>query len=263
MSSPDNPLSGRRILVTRPPQQGAALLELVVAAGGLVRHRPAIDFQPPEDAAAADRAVHGLATFHWLVFTSPTGVRFFLERMRNRGAGPVPATVRMAVVGPGTAAAVREAGYRPDLVPVQADAEGLAAELAVRNMPGKRVLWVRPEGARPVLGKLLELQGAQVTSAIFYRTVPHHGCKEIAAELTDGRYDGVLFTSPSTFNAILDALPPDRTERFHQVVLVAIGRITAAAMEAAGCPPQAVAEKPTAEGVAAAFKTAFGPVTLC
>ena len=37
----------------------------------------------------------------------------------------------------------------------------------------------------------------------------------------------------------------------------------AAAMEAAGCPPDAIAREPTGDGVAEAFEAAFGPAALC
>ncbi|MBD3868246.1 MAG: uroporphyrinogen-III synthase [Acidobacteria bacterium] len=263
MNVPTNPLAGRRILVTRPQERGERLLEQVAKAGGRIFHRPAIDFESPVDPSSADRAVSELSSFDWLVLTSPTGLRFFLDRLRDSGRAAVPGTVRFAVVGPGTADALQDAGYRPDLIPDIADADGLAAGLSGEPIAGKRVLWVRPETARPALGNILEEAGAEVVQAIFYRTVPHTGCPEIGADLTAGRYHGVLFTSPSTFRAVFEALPPDRIESFRKVVRVAIGRVTAGAMEAAGYPPHATAGEPTAEGVAAAFAAAFGPAPLC
>jgi uroporphyrinogen-III synthase len=124
-------------------------------------------------------------------------------------------------------------------------------------------LWVRPEVARPVLGEVLQAAGAEVVPAVFYRTVPHPGCREIAADLVDGSYDGVLFTSPSTFRAVFDAVPRDRLAGFREVTRVAIGKVTAAAMEAAGHPPDAFASEPTAGGVAQAFRAAFDSAPLC
>ncbi len=263
MSVASNLLSGRRILVTRPRERGEALLEQVAAAGGQIVHRPAIRFEAPQDPAAADRAVRELASFDWLVLTSPTGVRFFLQRLHESGAGPVPATMRMAVVGPGTANAVRQAGYRPDLVPACSDADGLAMEMVAEKIEGSKVLWVRPEEARPALRSALEAAGAEVTAAIFYRTVPDSDCHGIAADLAAGRYHGVLFTSPSTFRAVFDALRPEEIESFRQVVKVAIGKVTGDAMVQAGCPAQAMAREPTADGVAEAFEAAFRSAPLC
>jgi uroporphyrinogen-III synthase len=256
-------LSGRRILVTRPEERGEGLLERVEAAGGVIVHRPAIAFDPPQDTSVADRVVRELASFDWLVFTSPAGVKFFLQRLRESGAGPVPETVRLAVVGPGTAGAVGEAGYQPDLVPGRSDADGLAEELAGKSLEGRKVLWVRPETARPRFQSTLEAAGAQVTAAVFYRTVPHPECHLIAADLATGRYDGVLFTSPSTFRAVFDALSSNETANFRRVVKVAIGEVTASAMDAAGCPSQATAVAPTPDGVAAAFEAAFDAAALC
>ncbi len=263
MNGPASPLTGRRILVTRPQERGDALLDRAVAAGARIEHRPAIGFEPPDDPESAERAVLELEKFQWLVLTSPAGVRFFLERLRNSGAGPVPEAVRIAVVGPGTAAAVREVGYRPALIASRATSDGLAADLAGQPIEGARVLWVRPEIAGPGLGATLTAAGARVTAAVFYKTVPDPACPGIAADLAAGRYHGVLFTSPSTFRGVFDAVRPADRERFDRVIKVAIGKVTGAAMEAAGCPPEAIAREPTGDGVAEAFEAAFGPAALC
>jgi uroporphyrinogen-III synthase len=70
---------------------------------------------------------------------------------------------RIAAIGPGTAAALRQAGLEPALVPATATQEGLLAELP---RPVGRVLFAGAEDARTLLADEL---GADVVP--LYRTV--------------------------------------------------------------------------------------------
>jgi uroporphyrinogen-III synthase len=97
-----------------------------------------------------------LAGYDWLVLTSRPGVEHFLTRLD----GPLPP---VAVVGPGTAAALREHGIEPAVVARRSTQEGLVAELP--KTPG-RVLFAGAEDARDVLVREL---GAEFVP--LYRTV--------------------------------------------------------------------------------------------
>ncbi len=96
------------------------------------------------------------AEYDWLLLTSRNGVDALFERLE----GPLP---RVAVVGPGTAAALRERGIEPHLVASISTQEGLAAELP---RPSGRVLFAGAEDARDVLVREL---GADFVPV--YRTV--------------------------------------------------------------------------------------------
>ncbi len=94
--------------------------------------------------------------YDWLLLTSRNGVEALFTRLE----GPLP---RVAVVGSGTAAALREHGVEPDLVAGTSTQEGLAAELP---KPAGRVLFAGAEDSRDVLVR--ELGAAFVP---LYRTV--------------------------------------------------------------------------------------------
>lgn len=67
----------------------------------------------------------------WLVFTSPNGVQVFLEKMRwERRDLRTLSGKRIAVIGPGTAAALEEAGIYADYMPEVYDSVHLAQGLA-------------------------------------------------------------------------------------------------------------------------------------
>jgi len=225
-----------------------------------VTERPTIAFEPPRDPSSACDVVRRLERFDWLVFSSATGVKFFLDRLDAASPALRPRAARIAAVGPGTAASLERAGLTPALVARQSHAEGLAEALRQELAPGERVLWVRPEKARTVLVDALEALGAIVEPVVFYRTVPAPGTPAIATEVGQDRFEAVVFTSPSTFRMLLEALPEPRDRVFEalsRAALIAIGPITAAALEQAGLPPASVATSPLDAAVEAAILTAI------
>jgi uroporphyrinogen-III synthase len=77
---------------------------------------------------------------------------------------------QLAAVGRATATAMEQAGLAPDLVPDSGfDSESLLALPALQRAGGKRVLIVRGEGGRALLGETLTQRGAEVVYAEVYR----------------------------------------------------------------------------------------------
>jgi uroporphyrinogen-III synthase len=94
--------------------------------------------------------------YDWVVVTSPNGAA---ELARRLTAPPR----QLAAIGPGTAAALREHGLEPALVPRESTQEGLLAELP---RPAGRVLVAAAAGARRVI---VDALGADFLP--LYRTV--------------------------------------------------------------------------------------------
>jgi uroporphyrinogen-III synthase len=138
-----------RVIVTRPRELAGPLVERLEGLGLEVVLCPLIELEPigpPE---------LDVTSFDWVVVTSPRGARELAGR--RRGALP-----RVAAIGPGTAAALRENGIEPALVPRVSTQEGLVAELP--DPPG-RVLFAGAEDARPYLAEALEAE-----TVVLYRT---------------------------------------------------------------------------------------------
>jgi uroporphyrinogen-III synthase len=128
-----------RAIVTRPREQAGPLAERLEQLGLEVVLCPLIELEP---VGPAEVDVTG---YDWVVITSPRGARELAERRR----GELP---HVAAIGPGTAAALREHGVEPTLVPRVSTQEGLVAELP--SDPG-RVLFTGAEDARPYLAEAL------------------------------------------------------------------------------------------------------------
>src|SRR5437588_13030449 len=128
------PLQGKRILVTRTRQQASALSERLRASGAIAVEFPTISIAPPLDWVPLDSALRRLCTpspqpfYTWLVFTSVNGVNFCFERLSSLGfAIQTIRKVRVAAIGPATAAALARYGLSADLVPDEYIAEELPA----------------------------------------------------------------------------------------------------------------------------------------
>ena len=139
-----------RVVVTRPADQAGPLASRLRDAGHEVVLCPLVRVEPLGDEEI------DTSGYDWVVVTSPNGA-FELAR-RRRGT-----LARVAAVGPGTAAALREHGIEPDLVPRVSTQEGLLEELP---RPAGRVLFAGAEGARRLLVEKLEADFVPL-----YRTV--------------------------------------------------------------------------------------------
>ena len=153
------------MLVTRPAHQAAQLCELIEANGGRPLSFPALEISP---ASAPDQAVKLLRQpADLFIFISPNAVshalRLLGEQLLWEGA-------RLAAVGGATAQALREAGYRVDLQPAERfDSEGMLALPELARVTGQRVVIVRGEGGRALLGDTLKSRGAELVYAEVYR----------------------------------------------------------------------------------------------
>jgi len=254
------PLSGRRILVTRARDQGAAFVSLLRKQGAEVLQLPMIRFQPPESWDAVDRAIGRLDCFSIILFTSVNGVEAFCRRLAKRRGDPRQLRrATLAAIGPRTAEALSRKGLVVDLLPGSYLAEGLVKALENRKLDGKEILLPRALEARDLLRVELEKRGARVTVVPVYRTV----CAEesrgpLVAALETRQVDMVTFTASSTVMHFSDLLGPKRVAGLLRGVKVAcIGPITAEAARTRGICVDLVPERFTIPDLAQAIVRYF------
>lgn len=157
-------LEGKGILVTRAAHQAAGLVGLIESHGGRAIAFPALEIGPPRDSTAAEELLG--QSWDLAIFISPNAVRFATRLLAAKRLN----SAHVAAVGEATAQSLREAGLPADLVPDgRYDSEGLLALPALRQMEGRRVLIIRGEGGRPLLGDSLRTRGAKVGYAEVYR----------------------------------------------------------------------------------------------
>jgi uroporphyrinogen III methyltransferase/synthase len=247
------PLGGRTVAVTRARAQASGLASRLRDLGAAVIEAPAIRIQ--EIAGPAP----DLARYDLVCLTSPNGVRLLLERLyragqdarafggaRDGGGAGDASPMRIAAIGPGTAAALREHGLIADVVPESFVAEGLVQALA--DVPVRRALVARAAQARDVLPDALRRRGVEVDVLDLYETVAEP-MSERQRETVAGA-DYVTFTSSSTvrfFFASLDGAVPERAR------LVSIGPVTSETLREHGREPDVEATRHDIDGLVGAL----------
>ena len=161
-------LRGVGVLVTRPPEQAAALLESLDRLGARALSFPALAILPPRDSSALDRVIAGLDDCRLAIFISPSAARQGVTAVRARRAWPHG--LSLAAIGKGTAQALHALGLEQVLAPASgADSEHLLVLPELQRVAGQRIVIFRGEGGRETLAETLRARGALVSYAECYR----------------------------------------------------------------------------------------------
>jgi len=254
------PLFGQRVVVTRTREQASQLSRRLRECGAEVLEIPTIRIAPPEKREPLVEALAGLNAYDWLVFTSPNGVTTFFDSyfkaypdLRDLGA------LRIAAVGPATAAKIRELHLLVDVMPEEYVAPRIAEALGkFESLENLRILLLRAEVANPELPRLLEDKGAIVDDVGCYRTVAETEDPNGAASrlLGDGA-DWITFASSSAvenFHARFNL--PALLKKFPGIRTASIGPETSKALVALELKPAVEAKVHTIEGLVKALEAA-------
>jgi uroporphyrinogen-III synthase len=164
----DLALTGLKIVVTRPKDQAVRLAQRIEHAGGTPLLFPLLDIAPVQDARVLHEQIARLPRFDLAIFISPNAVRYGMAAIRV--SGEIPAALKIATVGQGSAKALYEAGITNVIVPAERfDSEGLLALPDLRDVSGWSVMIFRGDGGRELLGNTLRERGATVEYATCYQ----------------------------------------------------------------------------------------------
>ncbi|MCX8034478.1 MAG: uroporphyrinogen-III C-methyltransferase [Thermodesulfovibrio sp.] len=262
------PLHGHRVLITRHLTDDYLQLEDM---GAELFVFPTIDFLPPEDYTELDKAIENINEYHFIVFPSPRAVKFFFERFFNLGKDIRNLRgILICAIGKETAKSLRNFGINADIIPDEYSSEALVKmfkEEIPRRFPPQidnkislqnknnlvtlseseesppssntieniKILYPRSDITLKGFVEEMEKLGIKVDAPITYRTVKptEHG-KRLAKFLREGKITIATFTSPSSFNNLIDILKDEAKDMLKGVTIAAIGKTTAKAIEESG-----------------------------
>lgn len=217
-----------RIMITRSREGNQELAERLNAMGFEPISIDTLAFLPPLDWSLVDGALKSLSNFDWVIFTSATGVKFFVERMKALHL-PLPwiDKPKVAAVGERTSKALSEIGIPVGFIPSRYMTKSLGEELP--SGEGKTVLLLRANIADPVLANLLHERGFTVREHPIYRTThPTQGTEGLT------RADAVAFASASAVDGFCRAIPDEELARLKEKRAFCIGPVTAEAAKQHG-----------------------------
>jgi uroporphyrinogen III methyltransferase / synthase len=264
-----SPLAGKRIAITRSPDQAEAFCRELTARGAIPVLVPTISFAPPSDLGPLDRCLGQLAAFDWLLLTSQNAISALADRCRELGfdladvvssptASGKDRRPEVAAVGPATAEAAARAGLRVAFVAQEHRGAALAAELGPR-LRGARILLPRSDRGSAALPDALRGLGASVTDVVAYRTIrAETGGESLLGQLRAGRVDVITFFSPSALHILTEEVGLDTLRALHpHAAFAAIGPVTASALSDAGLPPEIIAADASVSALVAALSDYF------
>ncbi len=226
-------LFGKKIVVTRTRDQASELVAGLEEYGADCLEYSTINIKPVDSYKALDDELERLDEYHWILFTSLNGVKYFFEHLYARGMdsrdmkGP-----DIAAVGKSTADLLLKYGINADLIPSTFTGEGLAESLLDQGVEGRNILIPRALKAREILPETLRGAGAQVTVVPVYQNCPEdEPQKSLRTDFEDGRIDMITFTSSSTVRNFLRMINTENQEELVRLLdgvdIAAIGPITA------------------------------------
>ena len=195
---------------------------------------PAIKTEAISENQKLKQSMEAIQSYDWIVFTSPTGVRVFFEKLAEHEADIRKlAAAKFAVIGSGSEKELKKHGILADLKPEIFDGEHLGFSLARACTVGERILIPRAETAnRELILELQKVPDVQIDDVPTYRTL--YESSELIdqkAEFEQGKIDFAVFTSASTVRGFAQAA---KGLDFSLVRAVCIGKQTKQAADELG-----------------------------
>jgi uroporphyrinogen-III synthase len=192
------------------------LCRLLENQGANTLRLPAVEIEPLGDRRALAAKLGALEQFDVIIFTSANAVRFgasLLDQKRD---------LALAAIGPATARALNQSGYRVTLQPLETtDSEGLLRHPRLEHLTGHRILMIQGTDGRQLLQQELTRRGAAVVAANVYQRTPAMPSADTLAAVhawfTTGEIRVITATSLSLASALLDMATPELRGEFDRV----------------------------------------------
>lgn len=220
------PLAGINIVVTRPREQSARLIQDITNLGGKAISFPLLEITPLANEAPLLALCKRLHEFQLAIFISPNAVRYGMAAIQKQGG--IPSTLQFATIGLSSAQALHDFGISKVIAPQQRfDSEALLELPELQHVEGFHVVIFRGDQGRELLGDTLKLRGANVEYASCYqRSKPQQNIDNLLAQNPD-----VLSVSSSeSLNYLTQMLtPPNQSATLKLPLFVSHQRIALAA----------------------------------
>jgi len=189
-------LSGKRIVNTRPKRQATLLSQLITERGGDTLEMPTLEVEYIDVSVPLSQLQPPLS---FAIFTSANAVWALQEHWQHDGIFK-----QIIAIGNGTAAALKEAGIRCDLVPQQHSSEGVLQCTELQQVAHCQIVIFCGENNRPLLKTELTQRSAFVTEIHCYRRQTKAFTRRQRQQLLNSSIDYVVCTSGETLHSFLE-----------------------------------------------------------
>jgi len=257
-------LRNRGIVVTRPRAQADPFCEALAARGARVLRFPALQIGAASETHSLRAVRADLGDYACVIFVSINAVQRGLPLLLADATWP--AGVLRAAIGARTAMELAQWQHAAQIVPNEGfDSETLLQEPLLQDVAGKRILIVRGEGGRELLGTTLRARGALVDYAEVYRREPANSDPALFfAWLAAEEIDAITVTSGETLRMLLTILEEPMhpgqgipASVFRTALIVGASRVGEYARSSGFTGPITAASNPSDEAMLCALETFF------
>ena len=212
----NQPLSGKKVLVTRDINQSQEFSEKLRIKGATVRELPFIKIENAYNFNEKD-----LKNYSALLFNSPNGVKYFMENIKDiRSLGHL----KIGVVGAKTDELLREYKIIPDFIPEKYMGIELAKEVQNYTKENDKILFITSDISPANCEKWSEEYNRKFEKLVVYKTGKHIYSKdEVETVLNEIEY--ITFLSSSTVEAFNESIQGD-LKLLEDKKIVSIGPVT-------------------------------------
>jgi uroporphyrinogen III methyltransferase / synthase len=253
------PLSGKRIMITRPSPNTSGLSQLIRDLGGESWELPMIAIAPCDDLVPMQEALRMIHSYSWLAFTSFNSVQAFFNCMRSMKIDLRQLKhLKIAAIGSKTGLELEKRGLYPDYLPVVFTGQALALGLSQEVKPTERILMPRAENA-PEAFDILREQGFLLDEVPAYKTIAGSPRLSLAIEMImSGKIHALMFSSASTVEHFVSRMPmSELQEALDHMVICCIGPLTADKARSLGLSVDLIPSEHTVEGMLRAVSNYF------
>lgn len=212
----NQPLSGKKVLVTRDMNQSQEFSEKLRIQGATVRELPFIKIENTYEFDEKD-----LINYTALLFNSPNGVKYFMENIKDIR---VLGHLKIGVVGAKTDELLRKYKIIPDFIPEKYMGTELAKEVQNYTEENDRILFITSDISPANCEKWSKEYNIKFEKLTVYKTGKHiYSKNEVEKVLTEVEY--ITFLSSSTVEAFNESIQGD-LKLLENKKIVSIGPVT-------------------------------------
>ena len=203
-------------LVTRPQHQSRALVELLEQAGWQALLFPTIEIQPSPASALLEQLPRRIHDYDIALFVSRNAVDFTFKYLQP---GDIPASLQLGVIGKGSWQSLQQHGVESSIIPADSfNSEGLLASAALQQVAGKRIIILRGQQGRNLLGDTLSARGATVDyQEVYRRCLPDYPAHHLE-QLTRKNFPQLaIFTSAEGVQNTMQIVSATMAQRLRQI----------------------------------------------
>lgn len=244
------PLTGRRILSTRPASKAKSLIwEELELLGAEVVHFPTIEIQPFQN-ETIQGMLPEIKCCDWLVLSSAAAVEILYEALIRRGEDwRYFADLKIAVIGEATARVLKDKGRIPELISREGSSRGMLDTLLKHVEKSDEIALCRARQALPVLAQGLAASGIDYRQFDLYDVAAVQYPPAMVRRIFADPFDLAVFASPSSVRNFRDILEGSGAVLQTGVQTACLGRETGDELRRCGIEPWIVSDKPDVEAL--------------